>query len=110
MAPATTYDFLMRKLGTPEATKEFLANPNSLHDAYHFTPTNVHEVYDTIDPLKNPKLSQEGKVVFITGANRGIGRVGASHISHPPLSPRDLGSMKYFVSTVLFNPLCIERQ
>jgi hypothetical protein len=79
MAPATTYDFVIRKLGTPEAQKEFLSNTNSLHDPYHFTPTDVHDVYDAIDPLKNPKLSQEGKVVFITGANRGIGRVSACH-------------------------------
>lgn len=83
MTPATTFDFVIHKLATPEAQKEFLSNPYSLHDPYHFTPTDVHEVYDAIDPLKNPKLSQEGKVIFITGANRGIGEVSAYHIYHP---------------------------
>lgn len=78
MAPATTYDYVIRQLGSQEQQKAFLSNPNSLHDPYHFTPTDVHEVYDAIDPLKNPKLLQEGKVVFITGANRGIGRVSDS--------------------------------
>lgn len=87
MAGVTTYDCLMRSLAKPEQQQAFFSNPNSLHDPYHLTPTDAHEVYDAVDPLKNPKLSQEGKVVFITGANRGIGRVSLvtrSRFTHEP--------------------------
>ncbi|KAF9766027.1 hypothetical protein IL306_001605 [Fusarium sp. DS 682] len=38
-----------------------------------FVPTYHHDTYDTISE-KNPDLSCKGKVVFITGAGRGIGR------------------------------------
>ncbi|KAK5051873.1 hypothetical protein LTR84_002676 [Exophiala bonariae] len=72
MAGVTTYDCVLRQLITPEQQQAFFANKNSLHDPYHFSGVaDVHEVYDAVDPLKNPKLSQEGKVVFLTGANRG---------------------------------------
>jgi len=98
MAPATTYDYVIRKLGTQEQQQAFLSNPNSLHDYYHFTPTDVHEVYGAIDPLKNPKLSQEGKVVLITGANRGIGRVSAV----PTFVGERLRSWTYYLTKPLF--------
>jgi len=40
---------------------------------YAFTKTTHTEVYASLDPTA-PKLSQSGKVVIITGANRGLGR------------------------------------
>ena len=74
MSSVTTFDCLLRKLSTPEQQQAFRSNPDSLHDIYHLTPTDSHDIYDLIDPEKNPKLSQEGKVVLITGASRGIGQ------------------------------------
>ena len=44
--------------------------------ALQFTPHTHRDVYPAIDPTKTPALSQEGKVVVITGATRGIGRTG----------------------------------
>ena len=36
-----------------------------------------HDIYDFINPLKNPKLKEAtaGKSVIITGASEGIGKV-----------------------------------
>jgi hypothetical protein len=43
-----------------------------------FTPTVYRDVYPAIDPTQ-ASLSQEGKVVIITGASQGLGaRVGIS--------------------------------
>lgn len=44
--------------------------------ALQFTPHTHRDVYPAIDPTKTPALSQEGKVVVVTGATRGIGRTG----------------------------------
>lgn len=38
-----------------------------------FTKQTYRDVYPAIDP-SNPALSQEGKVVIVTGASKGIGR------------------------------------
>jgi hypothetical protein len=38
-----------------------------------FTKKNYRDVYPAVDPTR-PELSQEGKVVIITGASRGIGQ------------------------------------
>lgn len=40
-----------------------------------FTKTTYRDVYPSIDPTTNPDLSQAGKIIIITGASRGIGRV-----------------------------------
>jgi hypothetical protein len=39
-----------------------------------FTKKNHRDVYAAIDPAR-PELSQAGKVVVITGATRGLGRL-----------------------------------
>lgn len=38
-----------------------------------FTTTYHRDVYDAINP-ENPRLSQAGKVIVITGASSGIGK------------------------------------
>ncbi|KAI9883299.1 MAG: hypothetical protein M1823_004942 [Watsoniomyces obsoletus] len=42
---------------------------------HQFTKTAYRDVYPSIEP-SSPDLSQEGKVVIITGASKGIGRYG----------------------------------
>lgn len=39
-----------------------------------FTKKNYRDVYPAIDPSR-PNLSQGGKVIIITGASRGLGRL-----------------------------------
>ncbi|KAJ5397002.1 hypothetical protein N7509_005115 [Penicillium cosmopolitanum] len=40
-----------------------------------FTKKNYRDVYPAVDPTR-PELSQDGKVVIITGASRGLGQMG----------------------------------
>ncbi|KKP06716.1 hypothetical protein THAR02_01205 [Trichoderma harzianum] len=58
-----------------DAASQAAANPDRF--VYHqlFTPTFHHDVYPTIDP-KNPSLTQEGRIIFITGAS---GPIASEH-------------------------------
>lgn len=73
-ANVTDSDHMVRIIRDPEAAGAFMTNPDSLNNTYQFTSKLEHDVYPSIDPT-NLALSQEGKVVLITGAGRGIGRV-----------------------------------
>ncbi|CAI7678836.1 unnamed protein product [Penicillium manginii] len=55
------------------ATLEF--DPDCAVKEIAFTRKNYRDVYPAVDPTR-PELSQEGKVIFITGASRGIGQLG----------------------------------
>jgi len=48
-------------------------HPDHFTTASSFTKKVYREVYPAIDP-SSPALSQEGKIVLITGASRGIGK------------------------------------
>ncbi|CEN60529.1 hypothetical protein ASPCAL02965 [Aspergillus calidoustus] len=48
-------------------------DPNLFVKAMAFTKNAHRDVYPAVDP-KQPKLSQAGKVIVITGATRGLGR------------------------------------
>jgi hypothetical protein len=54
------------------ATLEF--DPDCAVKEIAFTRKNYRDVYPAVDPTR-PELSQEGKVIFITGASRGIGQL-----------------------------------
>ncbi|KAK0763381.1 hypothetical protein N5P37_002758 [Trichoderma harzianum] len=58
-----------------DAASQAAANPDRF--VYHqlFTPTFHHDVYPTIDP-KNPSLTQEGRIILITGAS---GPIASEH-------------------------------
>lgn len=60
-----------------DAASQAAANPDRF--VYHqlFTPTFHHDVYPTIDP-KNPSLTQEGRIILITGASGPIASVSTS--------------------------------
>jgi hypothetical protein len=49
-------------------------DPHLFVKAMAFTQNAHRDFYPAIDP-KQPKLSQAGKVIVITGATRGLGRV-----------------------------------
>jgi hypothetical protein len=52
-------------------------DPNLFVKAMAFTKNAHRDVYPAVDP-KQPNLSQAGKVIVITGATRGLGRVRAN--------------------------------
>lgn len=55
-----------------EAPRSQITATNEIpYPGYHFTPTIHHDTYPTINPLK---ADLSGKVVFVSGASRGIGR------------------------------------
>lgn len=55
-----------------EAPRSQITATNEIpYPGYHFTPTIHHDTYPAIDPLK---ADLSGKVVFVSGASRGIGR------------------------------------
>lgn len=55
-----------------EAPRSQITATNEIpYPGYHFTPTIHHDTYPAIDPLK---ANLTGKVVFVSGASRGIGR------------------------------------
>lgn len=72
-----------------DAASQAAANPDRF--VYHqlFTPTFHHDVYPTIDP-KNPSLTQEGRIILITGASGPIASVSAS----PCYSKNDLSESR----------------
>jgi hypothetical protein len=59
-------------------------DPDLLVKIGAFTNSNYRNVYPAIDPTR-PELSQEGKVVVITGASRGLGRTVSDKV--PDLLP-----------------------
>ena len=52
-------------------------DPHQLTTNHAFTKKVYRDLYPAVDP-RQPKFSQAGKVVMITGASRGIGRHGIS--------------------------------
>lgn len=82
----TTYDFMARRFMDPVKMQRMLTEPEGMNDVFHFTPTNEHDVYPYIDVRENKSLMQTGKVVLITGASRGIGRVSEDRTPHSPFS------------------------
>lgn len=71
----TDCEFMAREISSPEKMEKFLNDPESFNNLFHFTEHDEFDVYDEVNPLKKPELSQSGKVVVITGGGRGIGRV-----------------------------------
>jgi hypothetical protein len=51
-----------------------MADPNLFVKAMAFTKTAHRDIYPAVQPTR-PELSQSGKVIVITGATRGLGRV-----------------------------------
>jgi hypothetical protein len=51
-----------------------MADPNLHVKAMAFTKNAYRDIYPAVQPTR-PELSQAGKVVVITGATRGLGRV-----------------------------------
>lgn len=49
-------------------------DPTSVVKDLAFTKKNYRDVYPAVDPTR-PDLAQDGKVVIITGASRGIGQL-----------------------------------
>lgn len=72
---ATDVDYMSREFMDPSKMQEFMSDPNGFVKLLHFTPRDEIDVYDAVDVTKQPELRQEGKVVIVTGAGRGIGRV-----------------------------------
>jgi hypothetical protein len=55
-------------------------DPDTFVKADAFTKKTHRDIYPAINPTR-PNLSQNGKVVIITGASRGLGRsVSISHM------------------------------
>ena len=72
---ATDSEFLYRAAFTPGVMEGFKNDPDNMSNILHFTERDEVVLYDEIDPTKRPKLKQDGKVVVITGAGRGVGKV-----------------------------------
>ena len=53
----------------------FMDDPDNMSNILHFTKHDMADLYDEVDPEKRPELRQDGNVVAITGAGRGVGRV-----------------------------------
>ncbi|KAL2840294.1 hypothetical protein BJY01DRAFT_236794 [Aspergillus pseudoustus] len=58
-----------------------MADKDMLVKAMAFTKTGYRDIYPAIEPAQ-PKLSQAGKVIVITGATRGLGRGFAIAFAH----------------------------
>lgn len=58
--------------------ENFLSDPENMESVLHYTPDDERDVYGEVNPDKNPQLNQAGKVVVVTGAGRGLGRLSAS--------------------------------
>jgi hypothetical protein len=79
----TTYDFMVRQMITPEKQQALFGDPEGFVKLFHFTKDDTHGVYPYIDPVaegNKERLSQAGKVVLVTGAGRGIGKVGGLYV------------------------------
>ena len=69
---------MYRAILHPDMMQNFLKNPDGMTELVKSFARDELDVYDEIDISKNPELRQDGKVVIVTGAGRGIGQVGAS--------------------------------
>lgn len=58
---------------------EFI-DPDAEIRATSFTTKSYRDVYPAIDPSR-PEVSQAGKIIVITGASRGLGRLVSNKIS-----------------------------
>ncbi|KAL3443579.1 hypothetical protein BJX65DRAFT_298220 [Aspergillus insuetus] len=58
-----------------------MADPNLFVKAMAFTKTSHRDIYPAVQPTR-PELSQDGKVIVITGATRGLGRGFALAFAH----------------------------
>jgi hypothetical protein len=74
-ATATDCDFMFRIALESNVMQRFLANPNGMTDLVHCFARDEVDVYDEVDVSKRSELQQDRKIVVITGAGRGIGRV-----------------------------------
>lgn len=77
-------DQIYRSILHPDKASEDLQDPDVFTKIIHYTPHDEVDVYDAVDVTKRPELRQEGKVVIVTGAGRGIGRVCLHSIRRPP--------------------------
>lgn len=66
---------MSREAMSPEKVADFLNDPHGFVKIMHYTSHDETDVYDAINVTQQPELRQEGKVVIVTGAGRGIGRV-----------------------------------
>lgn len=55
-------------------------DPDCDTKATSFTTKSYRDVYPAIDPSR-PEISQAGKIIIITGASRGLGRLVSNKIS-----------------------------
>ena len=74
----TDCEYMYRAILHPNVMQKFLKNPDGMIELVKSFARDELDVYDEIDISKNPELRQDGKVVVVTGAGRGIGQVGAS--------------------------------
>ena len=77
---ATDCDFLYNGGLKAELFEQFMSGDSSFEKLVAYTPHDEHSVYDVIDVSRRSELRQDGKVVVITGAGRGIGRVSGSAV------------------------------
>jgi len=80
-------------MNNPTVDPHAFTTPNS------FTKNLYRDIYPAIEPT-SPALSQEGKVVIITGASRGIGKLGfaasfaKAHAKAIVITARDVKSLR----------------
>ena len=72
---ATDCEFLYRAAFTPGAMGSFMDHPDNMSNILHFTAHDVVDIYDEVNTDKRTELRQDGKVIVVTGAGRGVGRV-----------------------------------
>lgn len=68
----------------PQAAAVADPDPDIISKQNSITRTIYRDIYPAIDPTR-PELSQEGRVVFITGVSRGLGKIVSSVSSSSPL-------------------------
>ena len=71
----TDCEFMYKAVLHPDAVQNFLKDPDGMTKLVSSFASDEIDVYDEIDISKNPGLRQDGKVVIVTGAGRGIGQV-----------------------------------
>jgi hypothetical protein len=72
----TDCEFMYRAILHPDVMQNFLKDPDGMTKLVSSFARDEIDVYDEIDITKTPELRQDGKVVIVTGAGRGIGQVG----------------------------------
>ena len=77
-ASSTDCDFMFRSAFNPGVVQDFIANPDGMTQLMHCFARDELDVYDRVDVSVRPDLRRDGKVVVVTGAGRGIGRVRSS--------------------------------